>query len=56
MKKLQQLKETILGSWLSFQDDTSGCTRQLKENDEVDMYKARLIDKGYKQEFGVDYK
>lgn len=29
---------------------------KLKENDEVDKYKTRLVAKGYKQEFGVDYK
>ncbi|KAL5794998.1 hypothetical protein ACOSP7_003592 [Xanthoceras sorbifolium] len=29
---------------------------KLKENGEVYKYKARLVTKGYKQEFGVDYK
>ncbi|RVW41479.1 Retrovirus-related Pol polyprotein from transposon RE1 [Vitis vinifera] len=29
---------------------------KLKENGEVDKYMARLVAKGYKQEFGVDYK
>ena len=29
---------------------------KLKENGEVDKYKAHLVAKGYKQEFGVDYK
>jgi len=29
---------------------------KLKENGEVDKYKAQLVTKGYKQEFGVDYK
>ncbi|KAA0060231.1 Retrovirus-related Pol polyprotein from transposon TNT 1-94 [Cucumis melo var. makuwa] len=29
---------------------------KLKENDEVDKYKVRLVAKGYKQEFDVDYK
>lgn len=28
---------------------------KLKEDGEVDKYKARLVTKGYKQEFGVDY-
>ncbi|GKU96391.1 hypothetical protein SLEP1_g9632 [Rubroshorea leprosula] len=28
---------------------------KLKENGEVDNYKAHLVAKGYKQEFGVDY-
>ena len=28
---------------------------KLKENGEVDKYKARLVVKSYKQEFGVDY-
>ena len=28
---------------------------KLKENGEVDKYKARLVAKRYKQEFGVDY-
>ena len=29
---------------------------KLKENCEVDKHKTRLVAKGYKQEFGVDYK
>ena len=29
---------------------------KLNENGEVDKYKARLIAKGYKQKYGVDYK
>ena len=29
---------------------------KLKENGVVDKYKKRLVAKGYKQEFGVDYK
>ena len=29
---------------------------KLKENGKVDKYKVRLVAKGYKQEFGVDYK
>ena len=29
---------------------------KLKANSEVDKYNARLVSKGYKQEFGVDYK
>lgn len=29
---------------------------KLKENGGVDKYKARLVDKGYKQEFGADYR
>ena len=31
------------------------CKTKLKENGEVDKYKAHLVVKGYKQEFGVDY-
>ena len=29
---------------------------KLKENGEVDQYKAQLVTKGYKQKFGIDYK
>ncbi|KAL4295185.1 hypothetical protein GQ457_12G009340 [Hibiscus cannabinus] len=29
---------------------------KLKENGEIDKYKARLVTKGYKKKFGVDYK
>ena len=29
---------------------------KLKENGEIDKYKARLVAKDYKKEFGVDYK
>jgi len=29
---------------------------KLKENGKVDDYKAHLVAKGYKQEFGVDYR
>jgi len=29
---------------------------KLRENGEVDKFKVRLIAKGYKQQFGVDYK
>ena len=29
---------------------------KLNENGKVDKYKAHLVAKGYKQEFGVDYK
>ncbi|GKV28920.1 hypothetical protein SLEP1_g37906 [Rubroshorea leprosula] len=35
---------------VAFRDAT-----KLKENGEVDKYKVRLVTKGYKQEFGVDY-
>ncbi|RDY10868.1 hypothetical protein CR513_04541, partial [Mucuna pruriens] len=32
------------------------CKTKLKENGDVDKCKAHLVAKGYKQEFGVDYK
>lgn len=31
------------------------CRTKLKSNGEVEKYKARLVVKGYKQEYGVDY-
>ena len=32
-----------------------GFQNKLKENGEVDKYKACLVAKGYKQQYGVDY-
>lgn len=33
-----------------------GFKTKLKENGELDKYKARLVVEGYKQEYGIDYK
>ncbi|RVW19208.1 Retrovirus-related Pol polyprotein from transposon RE2 [Vitis vinifera] len=42
--------------WRKAMDAEIAAITKLKENGEVDKYKAPLVAKGYKQEFGVDYK
>lgn len=48
LKNLPKGKKTIGVKWVH--------KIKLKENGEVDKYKPCLMAKGYKQEFGIDYK
>lgn len=48
MVDLQSGQQTIEVKWIY--------KTKLKENGEIDKYKARLVTKGYKQKYGVDYK
>ena len=48
LSKLPQGQKTIGVKWLY--------KTKLNEIREVDKYKAQLVEKGYKKEFGIDYK
>jgi hypothetical protein len=56
--KINIIEKTVLGipivlrSWRSSLKDK----RSLKANGEVDKYKVHLVAKGYKQNYGIDYK
>ncbi|KAJ7954712.1 Retrovirus-related Pol polyprotein from transposon TNT 1-94 [Quillaja saponaria] len=62
MLKLQQLQKNHTGELTDLPrgHKTIGVKwvykTKMKENGEVDKYEARLVAKGYKQEFGVDFK
>lgn len=58
MMKLKPLKETTLGSYLIFQRDIKplGLQTKLKENGEVDKYKARLVARDISKNMGSTIK